>query len=268
LGNKSKYQAFGLQFTDAKFQCNHVVALGFKKVRDSTTDTVSALGETLIKNRTNFNFHQIVSSSVQDAAAKSVAKAWDLEVATCDMHDGDKVGASAIGRLVRKDGRRNVVNPFPEGQELEKKLNLQAKHFSSSGTNRQRYLDIIGSADARDSLPLNMIKQDLCGTRMSSFHGLVRSTLKIKKCLDLYFATRKNERNSTVSDFLDADDWKLALEMEAVLNISKDLACELACEMRARIFSSHMRATMRGAHISKFYAPTPLLKYTYPPNNT
>ena len=223
LGNKSKYQAFGLQFTNAKFHCNHVVALGFKKVRNSTTDTVSSLGENLIKDRTNFNFKEIVSSSVQDAAAKSVANAWELEVETCDMHDGDKVGASAIGRLVRKDGRRNIVNPFPEGQGLEKKLNNQAKHFSASGTNRQRYIDIIGSAEDRDSLPQTMIKQDLCGTRMSSFHGLVRSTLKIKKCLDLYFANRKNERNSTISDYLDADDWQLALETEAILNISKDL---------------------------------------------
>ena len=158
LGNKSKYQAFGLQFTNAKFHCNHVIALGFKKVRDSKTGTVSSLGETLIKNRTNFDFKQIVSSSVQDAAAKSVANAWDLEVEMCDMHDGDKVGASAIGRLVRKDGRRNIVNPFSEGQDLEKKLNQQAKHFSSSGTNHQRYFDIIGSADAQDDLPQTMIK--------------------------------------------------------------------------------------------------------------
>ena len=105
---------------------------------------------------------------------------------------------------------------------MEKKLNEQAKHFSSSGTNRQRYFDIIG-ADPRDDLPQTMIKQDLCGTRMSSFHGLVRSTLKIKKSLDLYFATRRNEHNSTVNDYLNAEDWNLALEMEAILNISKDL---------------------------------------------
>ena len=224
LGNRSKYQAFGLQFTNAKFECNHVVALGFKKVRDSRTVTVSELGESLVKSRTNFDFKLIVSSSVQDAAAKSVAKAWDLEVETCDMHDGDKLGASAIGRLVRKDGRTNVINPFPEGQELEKKLNQQAKHFSSSSTNRQRYLDIIGSVEDEDrSLPQTMIKQDLCGTRMSSYHGLVRSTLKIKKCLDLYFATRKNERNSTVIDYLSPNDWSLALETEAILNISKNL---------------------------------------------
>ena len=94
------------------------------------------------------------------------------------------------------------MNPFPEGQDLEKKLNRQqAKHFSSSGTNRQRYLNIIGSAYDQDGLPQTMIKQDLCGTCiMSSFPVLVRSTLKIKKCLDLYFATHRNERNLTISD--------------------------------------------------------------------
>ena len=45
LGNKSKYQTFGIQFTDRKFHCNHVVALGFQKVRNTTTDTVSNLGK-------------------------------------------------------------------------------------------------------------------------------------------------------------------------------------------------------------------------------
>ena len=32
LGNKSKYQEFRIQFTNRKFHCNHVVALGFQKV--------------------------------------------------------------------------------------------------------------------------------------------------------------------------------------------------------------------------------------------
>ena len=33
LGNKPKYQAFGIQFTNHKFHCNQVVALVFQKVQ-------------------------------------------------------------------------------------------------------------------------------------------------------------------------------------------------------------------------------------------
>ena len=68
-----------------------------------------------------------------------------------------------------------------------------------------------------------MIKQDLRGTRMSSFHQLVRSTLNVKKSLGLYFMTTRNEQGLTVMDFLSTEDWKFALEVEAILNISKDL---------------------------------------------
>jgi len=223
LSNKSKYQAFGIQFTNRKFRCNHVVALGFRKVANSTTVTVAELGRELVKDRTQFELQEIIACSVQDGAAKGETKAWDLEVETCDMHDGDKIGASAIGRLVRKDGRGNVVNPFPAGQELEKKLNAQAKHFASTHANRVRYACIIANANLDYPLPTTMIKQDLCGTPMSSFHQLVRSTLKIKKSLDLYFLTRRRERGSTINDFLSQDDWKLAVEVEATLNIAKDV---------------------------------------------
>ena len=45
LGNKNKHQALGIQFTNRKSHCNHVVALGFQKVRNTTTDTVSNLGK-------------------------------------------------------------------------------------------------------------------------------------------------------------------------------------------------------------------------------
>ena len=90
----------------------------------------------MVKDRTNFDLKQIAGCAVQDASAKSVARAWDLEVETCDMHDGDKVGASAIGRLVRKDRRGGVVNSFPVGKALEKKLNAQAKHFLAVHKNR------------------------------------------------------------------------------------------------------------------------------------
>ena len=61
---------------------------------------MSNLGKELVKDRTNFDLKLIAGCAVKDAAAKSVARVWYLEVETYDMHDGDKVGASDIGRLV------------------------------------------------------------------------------------------------------------------------------------------------------------------------
>ena len=41
------------------------------------------------------------SSSVQDLAASAVAKALEVDKVECDMRQGDKVGASSVGELVR-----------------------------------------------------------------------------------------------------------------------------------------------------------------------
>ena len=47
--------------------------------------------------------------------------------------------------------------------------------------------------------------------------------IESQKSLDVYFLTRRNEAGTTVSDYLLQDDWDIALEVEAILSISKDL---------------------------------------------
>ena len=116
LANKSKYQAFGLQFTDSSFQCNHVVAIAFKRMLSSTSESVAGLAREVIQEVTGFKFNEVCGASVQDAAARSVARLLNLEEETCDMHDGDKIGRSAIGELLRKDGRGGFINPFEPGK--------------------------------------------------------------------------------------------------------------------------------------------------------
>ena len=54
----------------------------------------------------------LVGLAVEDAAATKVVMCLDLEAETCDVHDGDKIGASVIGSLVRKNGRGGVINDF------------------------------------------------------------------------------------------------------------------------------------------------------------
>jgi len=97
LDNKSKYHVYGLQYTNSKFRCNHVVALAFRKVKESKAKTIAALGKEIVIEITSFKFDDIVGAAVQDGAEKAVAREWGLEVETCDMHDGDKVSASACG---------------------------------------------------------------------------------------------------------------------------------------------------------------------------
>ena len=53
---------------------------------------------------TTFPFEAICGSSVQDAAAKSVARLLQCEEETCDIHDSDKVGKLVIGELLCMDG--------------------------------------------------------------------------------------------------------------------------------------------------------------------
>ena len=118
LDNKSKYQAYAMQFTDSKFRCNHVIAMSFRRVKSSTAQVVSDLARAVTKELTDHDFNTLFAASVQDAAAKSVARHLNVEVETCDMHDGDKVGGSAIGELVRKNGRGGDKNPFKPGKDL------------------------------------------------------------------------------------------------------------------------------------------------------
>ena len=63
--------------------------------------------------------------------AKGVSAQLGLDEEVCGMHDGDKIGQSVVGGLVRT--RNKVpVNPFPEGQELMKKAHRLGTYFSYS----------------------------------------------------------------------------------------------------------------------------------------
>ena len=114
LESQSKYQAFGLQYTDSNFASNNVVALTFRRARSSAGESVVNLAREEVFNTTGYRFDQIIGCSVQDAAARSVAAHLQLEEETCDMHDGDKIGRSAIGELLRTRNKV-AINSFPAG---------------------------------------------------------------------------------------------------------------------------------------------------------
>ena len=207
LESQSKYQAFGLQYTDSNFASNNVVALTFRRARSSAGESVANLAREEVFNTTGYRFDQIIGCSVQDAAARSVAAHLQLEEETCDMHDGDKIGRSAIGELLRTRNKV-AINSFPAsmfivltylyfilsltntstllhtGRALMQKLRNQAKHFHSSHSNRVKYENFL---QLHPNLPSSTILHDLNETRIISRHLLVRSSLRLKQALIMYF---------------------------------------------------------------------------------
>ena len=53
----------------------------------------------------------------------------------CNMHDGDKLGQSAVGELVRSRNKVKV-NPFPEGVAFMAKAHAIGVHFTYESRRR------------------------------------------------------------------------------------------------------------------------------------
>ena len=67
----------------------------------------------------------VAHSSIEDRAARFIAELFEHDKDdVCGMHDTDKIGKRAIGDLTRKKNGR-VIDPFPEGQALVKKVHEQ-----------------------------------------------------------------------------------------------------------------------------------------------
>ena len=86
-----------MQFTNKQFKYNNVLALSFVKPISHEVDKVAELDEEICDETFDLKFQDTFSSSVQDLAASAVAKTLEVDKVECDMHQGDKVGASVFG---------------------------------------------------------------------------------------------------------------------------------------------------------------------------
>ena len=213
LGNHKKYQSFGLQFVDPKWLCNIVVCLGFVRSTDGTNEGVKNLLEDCCLRSTGQSLRSLCSLMVSDQAAFGVSSAAGMdERESCDMHDGDKVGQSATGRLIRYR-KNNPVNPFPSGVAVMKKAHRVGTYFSYS--NR---LDVLHAIAALMTVPKIRIQVDLNGTRIAAQHGLLFSLIRLQRALVVYQA-KECPVAFSVSDV----EWKQMVEIEGVLNITQVL---------------------------------------------
>ena len=86
-----------MQFIDTKFRHNNVIASSFRKPLSHKADKVAELAAEACTECFDLNFIFFFSSSVQDLSASTGSKEFNVEKLECDMHQRDKVVASAVG---------------------------------------------------------------------------------------------------------------------------------------------------------------------------
>ncbi|KAI9330864.1 hypothetical protein BDR26DRAFT_922375 [Obelidium mucronatum] len=215
LDNKMKFQAMAVQFVDPNFACNHVVSIAFSASLSNTNDAVATKVKALFKQRTGLDFEGAVSSMIQDRAALGVADLLDIEEEACLMHDGDKVGKSAIGALTRSNNKI-VVNPFPEGTKLVKLIHSVATFFNYE----QRREALFVACEKIGNVPHIRAKVDLNTTRVESAHTLLESVLRINSGLRYFMSLPPNKQHEPCPK-IDAGQWEEVGEFEALLNCSR-----------------------------------------------
>lgn len=208
LADKKKRLAFGIQFIDVDWKQNHVICLAMSPLSDSSAGPTAKLLRKIAIDRMGMEFDDTIACLAQDKAASAVAKALELEVEHCDMHQLSKISESAVGVLVRRKNKK-VVNPFPAGETVMKTAHDMGKYFSYS-TRHDALLECcrtVGAAEIR-------IKLDINGTRITAKHGLLHSILRLNKSLKLY-AMKNN-----VDWSLDTKDWDNVRFFEGILSVA------------------------------------------------
>jgi len=133
LANHHKFLAVGVQLIDPLLQRNHAICLGMRRLKGGTHEqnVDSEAIEFCTQCAFGMSTKQIAHSRIADRAVKSISKSFELSKDLCGMHNVDKVGKSATGRLTRSEDKK-VINPFPEGVLLLKKVHKQAVYISQS----------------------------------------------------------------------------------------------------------------------------------------
>ena len=235
-------QVSALQFIDADWDSNHVVCIGFQPSFDNTDESVAEALKIQVKTVTGLDMDVIVGTSMQDRAAKGrthmlhpvtspygkyvnfrcliecgfivntgVSAFLDVEEEVCKMHDGDKVGRSAIGELVRTRNRM-PVNPFPEGAQLMAKAQDMATYFSYS----TRHTELLNSANLCNG-PTLKLQPALNGTRVAAKHTLLDSEVRMSGPLQVFANSQRPSPTWKMSE----DEWSMLTEFEAVLDITR-----------------------------------------------
>ena len=210
------------------------LALCGRACPSGTDKNVAELLQQVAKERLGYNLTEIGGIMVADRAAKGVAAAAGIEEEeVCLMHDGDKLGASAVGELVRTKNKV-AVNPFSEGKAVVQNATNTAKHFSYGSSRIDKLHDFCKLTNEAPIRPC-VIKN---GTRVAALWRLVHSLLRMPRALHMYAQAFANEESGELG-------WtaptKLEAEIEAVLYVTQLTSLLAQCE---RFFNGAYRVVI------------------------
>ena len=98
-----------MHFADKEHKHDNAIALTFRKLYSHTSDELAELGQEACNKTFGVEFVDAFSCLVHDLAASAIAKELQVDEVECDMHQGDKVGASAVGELVHTVSKVNLL---------------------------------------------------------------------------------------------------------------------------------------------------------------
>ena len=242
LANKKCYQSMGYQ--GIYRGVSYTLAFGFRHLRSHVAKLVGEEFAATLKRYTHLGVLVIFYSMISDLAALKVATELLIkDIQKCKLHQGGKVGSSGMGLLVKS--KNNVVlNPFPAGVALYKKMHKLACEFSYG--DRAQELD-----DICTELKMKPVKcqVDLNTTRMASLHNLFFANLRLRPAIMTYIAraTVKVADLTTDAGMREYDrlvgitptdaEWQTAGEMESGLLVA---ACQITLSQTEKSFTAAM----------------------------
>jgi hypothetical protein len=242
LSNKKCYQAMGAQ--QIFRGVSYTLAFGFRHLRGHWSKMVADEFEKTFLRRANLTVWQVFWSMISDLAALKVASDLDISDAQkCKLHQGGKVGSSAMGLLV-KTRAKQVLNPFDNGVELYTVMHKLACEFSYG--DRAQQLDDICATLGMKSIKARV---DLNGTRMTSLYNLFHANLRLRPAMEQYLATETAKvANLTTAAGVEAYErllrrtpsnvqWQSAGECEAGLGSCK---CQIVLSQTEKSYTGAM----------------------------
>lgn len=127
--NGVSFNVVAAQQVSPAWDRNDVWALSCRPPGGKPDADVAADAAAVIEGATARSFGDAAGGMMQDGGAKGTATQLGYDAEGCMLHSPDKVGASAIGKLVRTR-KKKAVNPFPGAQGALRRARKVATVFS------------------------------------------------------------------------------------------------------------------------------------------